>query len=237
MAWRGEPLPRGRHKLPASTVRESQRARIVRAMLECVGREGYEATTVPEVVATARVSRNAFYEFFDDKADCFIAVCDETSQELLGELLELVSEPSWIEAMHEGAYRYLLWWQERPTISSAYLLSLPTVGERALRQRERHYAAFRAVFQDLGRRARAEQPELEPLSDLVPRVLVLAITELVAEEVRAGRTSKLAELAGEVAVLAIGLLADDATAARARDRPPKLDHMAAPRNQTGGSRL
>ena len=33
--------------------RESQRARIVRAMLECVGREGYEATTVPQVVATA----------------------------------------------------------------------------------------------------------------------------------------------------------------------------------------
>jgi AcrR family transcriptional regulator len=221
-AWRGEPLPRGRHKLPAATVRDSQRARIVRAMLECVGRDGYEAATVPQVVATARVSRNAFYDFFDDKADCFIAVCDETSQELLAELLELASEPSWIEAMREGAYRYLLWWQERPTISSAYLLSLPTVGERALRQRERHYAAFRAVFEDLGRRARAEQPELEPLGDLVPRMLVLSITELVAEEVRAGRTSRLTELADDVAVLAVRMLADDATAARARDGSPKV---------------
>jgi len=163
-------------------------------MLECVGRDGYEATTVPQVVSTARVSRNAFYEFFEDKADCFIAVCDQTSEELLGELLELVSEPSWIEAMHEGARRYLLWWQQRPTIASAYLLSLPTVGERALRQRERHYAAFRAVFADLGRRARAEQPELEPLGEIVPRALVLAFTELVAEEVRAGRVTELSEL-------------------------------------------
>jgi AcrR family transcriptional regulator len=185
-------------------------------MLECVARDGYEATSVPHVVATARVSRNAFYEFFEDKADCFIAVCDQTSQELLGELLELVSEPSWIEATRGGARRYLLWWQERPTIASAYLLSLPTVGERALRQRERHYAAFRAMFADLGRRARAEQPELEPLSDIVPRVLVLAITELVAEEVRAGRTSKLTELSDDIAGLAIRLLADDATAVRAR---------------------
>ena len=81
--WRGEPLPRGRHKLAAEAVRNSQRARIVRAMLECVGRDGYEATTVPQVVATARVSRNAFYEFFADKADCFIAACDEAAQELL----------------------------------------------------------------------------------------------------------------------------------------------------------
>jgi hypothetical protein len=110
----------------------------------------------------------------------------------------------------------LLWWQERPTISSAYLLSLPTVGERALRQRERHYAAFRTVFADLGRRARAEQPELRPLSDLVPRVLVVAVTEIVAEEVRGGRTSKLTNLSDEIALLAIRLLADDATAERTR---------------------
>jgi AcrR family transcriptional regulator len=185
-------------------------------MLECVGRDGYEVTTVPQVVATARVSRNAFYEFFEDKADCFIAVCDQTGEELLAELLELVAEPDWIQATREGARRYLRWWQERPTISSAYLLSLPTVGERALRQRERQYAAFRAMFADLGRRARAEQPELGPLSDLVPRVLVVAITELVAEEVRAGRASDLTDLAEEIALLAIRLLADDATAERVR---------------------
>ena len=101
--WQGEPLPRGRHKLPVSTVRASQRERIVRAMLESVGRDGYEVTTVPRVVATARVSRNAFYEFFADKADCFIAACDEAAQELLAELVDLVSEPDWVQAMWRGA--------------------------------------------------------------------------------------------------------------------------------------
>jgi AcrR family transcriptional regulator len=213
--WQGEPLPRGRHKLPASTVRASQRERIVRAMLECVGRDGYEATTVPQVVATARVSRNAFYEFFEDKADCFIAVCDETAQELLGELVELVSEPDWIQAMWRGTRRYLRWWQERPMLSRAYLLSLPAAGERAVAQRERQYAAFRTMFADLGRRARAEQPELPPLGALVPRVLVLVITELVAEEVRAGRTALLTELTDDIALLAIRLLSDEATSQRA----------------------
>ena len=69
----GEPLPRGRHKLGADTVRASQRERLIRAMLETVAEQGYEATTVPRVVARARVSRNAFYEFFDDKTSCFIA--------------------------------------------------------------------------------------------------------------------------------------------------------------------
>jgi hypothetical protein len=43
----------------------------------------------------------------------------------------------------------------------------------------------------------------------------VAITELVAEEVRAGRTSRLTDLSDEIALLAIRLLADDATAERA----------------------
>jgi hypothetical protein len=71
------------------------------------------------------------------------------------------------------------------------------------------------MFTELGQRARAEQPELPALSPLVVRVLVLAITEVVAEEVRAGRTAQLEELVDELARLSIKLLADDATAAAA----------------------
>jgi AcrR family transcriptional regulator len=215
LPWRGEPLPRGRHKLAAETVRSSQRERLLRAMLECVAEYGFEATTVPTVVASARVSGNAFYAFFTDKADCFLAACDEVAGELLSELLALSTEPSWIQAMRKGTGIYLRWWTERPAFARAYLLSLQAAGERADEQRERTYGLFREMFTDLARRARAEQPGLAPLSPLVPRVLVLAITELVAEEVRAGRTERLLELEDDLALLAIRLLADDATAAKA----------------------
>jgi AcrR family transcriptional regulator len=214
LPWRGEPLPRGRHKLAAETVRSSQRERLQRAMLECVAEYGFDATTVPMVVASARVSGNAFYGFFADKADCFLAACDEVADELLGELLALSTEPSWTQAMSRGAGIYLRWWAQRPAFARAYLLSLDAAGERAYEQREHTYAPFREMFADLGRRARAEQPELAALSPVVPRVLVLAITELVAEEVRAGRTKQLPELEDELARLAIRLLADDTTAAR-----------------------
>jgi AcrR family transcriptional regulator len=170
---------------------------------------------VPMVVATARVSGNAFYVFFADKTDCFLAACDDVAGELLASLVALIDEPDWIRAMRLGAGLYLRWWQRRPAFARAYLLSLQTAGERALEQRERTYGMFRAMFTDLGRRARAEQPGLPELSPIVPRVLVLAITDLVAEEVHAGRTDRLAELGDEIAGLAIRLLADDATAARA----------------------
>jgi AcrR family transcriptional regulator len=212
-AWRGDPLPRGRHKLPADEVRSSQRERLLRSVVECVAEHGFERATVPMIVGRARVSGNAFYAFFDDKTDCFLAACDEIAAELLGELSSLTAEPDWIEAMRQGAQIYLRWWAARPAFARAYLLSLPAAGERAAEQRERTYGLFRTMFADLGRRARFEQPELPPLSPLMPRVLVVSITEIVAEEVRAGRTAQLEQFSDEITRLAIRLLAGDATAA------------------------
>jgi AcrR family transcriptional regulator len=164
------------------------------------------------VVATARVSSNAFYEHFSDKTDCFLQACDELADELLSELVTLVSEPDWTKALTTGMALYLGWWQSRPAFARAYLLSLQHAGERAAEQRERTYAMFEAMFADLGRRARAEQPELPRLSGLVPRALVVMITDAVAEQVRAGRTGRLSELKHDLTGLAIRLLADDATA-------------------------
>jgi hypothetical protein len=44
------------------------------------------------------------------------------------------------------------------------------------------------------------------------QVLVLATTELIAAEVRAGRTAQLTELEDAIVFLTVKLLADDATA-------------------------
>jgi len=215
IAWQGEPLPSGRHKLAQAEVRASQRARILRGILEVVAKQGYEAATVAQVVAAARVSRNAFYELFDDRTDCFIAACDEQATELLNTVLAFAAEPDWIAALRAGMRAYLDWWAQRPAFARAYFIGLPAAGQAAVAQRERAYAQFRQMFVELGRRARAEQPSLPPLGELVPRVLVLTITELVAEEVRAGRTERLPGLEPELVRLAGKLLADDSSVRRA----------------------
>jgi hypothetical protein len=67
------------------------------------------------------------------------------------------------------------------------------------------------MFAELGRLAREQQPELAPLAPIVPRVLVFSITELVADEIRAGRSEQLGELAPELSALVVRLLADDQT--------------------------
>ena len=104
-----QPLPRGRHKLSRADVRESQRRRLIRAMLDLVAERGYPATTVGDVVAAARCSRNAFYELFEDKEACYIAAADETGAEMLEALVSGAQQAdSWLEALRSGTHSYLL---------------------------------------------------------------------------------------------------------------------------------
>ncbi len=204
--WRGEPLPRGRHSLSAEEVRASQRERLLEAMLRCVGEAGYAATTVPRIVATARVSRNGFYALFDDKLDCFLTLCDEMAAGVLDQLYTLGAEPDWRRALDRGMSLYLRFWQERPEFSRAYLIELPSAGPRAWEQRDRQFKRFESIFDGLAARARKEDPDLPPIRRLSSPLLARGITELVALEAREGRLHRLEGLHDELLALAIGVL-------------------------------
>src|SRR3954449_6074865 len=158
--WAGDPLPRGRHKLPREAVRASQRERLLRAMGELVGERGYDATTVPQVIAAARVSSNTFYSFFADKTDCFIALCEQQGDQLLEALT--VDPPEdvqdGIELLNLGIRTYLSWWRDQPAMARAYFIELPAAGTRALEERERQYARFEQIHRAMAERARTLFP-------------------------------------------------------------------------------
>jgi AcrR family transcriptional regulator len=194
-----KPLPRGRHGLSREDVRDSQRRRLIEAMFDQVAERGYPATTVGDVVSAARCSRNAFYELFEDKEACYIAASDEAGAEMLAALSSAAErEDSWLAALRSGTRNYLRWWVDHPRYAAAYLIDLPTAGRRALEQRDRAYADFASMFEGLAARARTEQPSLPPLPPLAPRLLVMAITERIAQEVREGRVDRLMALEDEL---------------------------------------
>jgi AcrR family transcriptional regulator len=183
-------------------------------MLECVSTEGYATTTVPQVVAAARVAKNSFYEFFDDKLSCFLALCDEEAEDLFRVASTGPPAPSWrVRAAHRTE-AYLRWWQERPAFSRAYLLELPFAGPKAIEQRERQSEPYRRMYRAVGRRARIEEPHLPPLPANAPDVLVAGIVDVVAREVREGRTGRLVKLAGPLTSTTIAILSGEAPPTR-----------------------
>jgi len=206
-------LPKGPHRLSAAEVRASQRERLVRAMLDLVGERGWANTTVPQVVAQAKVSRNAFYALWEDKTACYLSAVEEEIDELLAAMAPPRPAMGWRELLDHAMDVYIAHWQARPGRARAYLVELPQVGDAAVAQRAGTYERFARDFAALARLMRDERPELPPVPGVAIRAVVVAITEEVAAVVRAGRLAALHGRAGEFKWLVARLLGDDQTAA------------------------
>ena len=72
---RGRMLRPGRGTPPEEAER-NQRERLFAAMVATVAENGYEATTVADLVKLSGVSRSAFYRHFEDKQACFLAAIE-----------------------------------------------------------------------------------------------------------------------------------------------------------------
>ncbi len=79
-------LPPGPHRLEREQVLRHQRLRIQGAMVEAVAADGYEATSVKQLIALAGVSRRSFYEQFANKQECFLATFDVLARRLVSNL-------------------------------------------------------------------------------------------------------------------------------------------------------
>jgi AcrR family transcriptional regulator len=63
-------------RTPADVGAQSQRQRIVKAMIASCAEKTYAETTITDIVAGAKISRTTFYKRFGDKRECFDAALD-----------------------------------------------------------------------------------------------------------------------------------------------------------------
>lgn len=89
-------VPLGRHGLSPDVVAAHQRERLFAATVDLVSKRGYRNTSIDHIVKSARVGYVAFYDLFEGKEDCFLAVFDrivaETTKALAG---AVASETEW----------------------------------------------------------------------------------------------------------------------------------------------
>jgi AcrR family transcriptional regulator len=132
--WR---LPRGRHGLPRELVERSQRERLLAAVVKVTAANGYESTTVGDILGEAGVGRESFYELFDDKLDCMLSAHKLLIDDLERQVRDtyLGADP-WTERMRRALAVTLDWFAADPEAARFTLVELSTVGP-----------AFRPIFQ------------------------------------------------------------------------------------------
>src|SRR3954464_7599020 len=140
-----EQLPRGRHSLTREQVESSQRERLLLAMCEAVAERGYVATSVADVIARARVSRETFYRYFADKQSCFEAAHDRGVEILLGEMggaLAPAEDLAPLDRLDRATARYLDVLAAHPAIARTFLVDVYAAGPDSLRRRVEVQDAF-----------------------------------------------------------------------------------------------
>ncbi len=165
MAPRLRPGPNG---LPRGQVSEIQRSRMLTAAAKAVEEVGYARLTVAQVIARARVSRKTFYDLFEDREDCFLAVFDQAVDQLstlVGEAYE--RESSWREGVRAGLLAMLRFMDEEPGLARICVVEALGAGPRVLKRRTQVLAQLKSVI-DEGRtsagarvaRATEESPDV-----------------------------------------------------------------------------
>src|SRR5215208_5031598 len=76
--------PRGRHAPPLEVRKDRQRRRLFAAAAAVFARVGFADATAEAIAREAGMSKATFYEHFDNKEDCIIALFDAAVGVLVG---------------------------------------------------------------------------------------------------------------------------------------------------------
>jgi AcrR family transcriptional regulator len=132
----GPRLRSGPNGLPRGQVSEIQRSRMLTAAAEAVEDVGYARLTVAQVIARARVSRKTFYDLFEDREDCFLAVFDQAVEQISALVGEAYArEPGWRDGMRAGVLAMLRFMDDEPGLARICVVEALGAGPRVLKRR------------------------------------------------------------------------------------------------------
>jgi AcrR family transcriptional regulator len=207
--WR---LPRGRHGLPRELVARSQRERLLAAVVRVVAAQGYESTSVADILEEAGVGRESFYELFADKKDCLLVARGILVDDLAETIEAAYKEPgSWADRVRNGLAAMLDWLADDPAAARVVVVELAAVGPDSRRIFQTDFARFTKLL-DAGLEGNEPVPGLPQITGLaVGGALARVYGEVVRD--RAGELPRmLPELTYETLVPFVG----EATAAEER---------------------
>jgi AcrR family transcriptional regulator len=116
---------------------ESHRERLLVAMATSVEQKGFRQTAVADVVRIARTSRRTFYEHFSDREDCFLALFEATTEEMMRGIAGAVqADATWERQVDAAVQGYFDSVAARPALFRSFTRELPALGQAgAERQR------------------------------------------------------------------------------------------------------
>jgi AcrR family transcriptional regulator len=114
-----------------------QRARLLAAAVVTVEELGWSGASVANIAGRARVSRRTFYDLFENREDCLLAVLQGAVERIEGEILAaaLAGEP-WRDRVREGLFVILSFLDREPVLARVCVVQALRGGPKVLQWRE-----------------------------------------------------------------------------------------------------
>jgi AcrR family transcriptional regulator len=105
-------------------------------MLEAVGKQGYERASVRSVLDQTGLYRQAFYDNFEDKEDCYLQAYDAGTERVEGLMrLAAAGERTWLAKLRAGLIAGLEFLEAEPDVGRALVVEVHAAGPHALAKR------------------------------------------------------------------------------------------------------
>jgi AcrR family transcriptional regulator len=159
-----------------------KRERILRGMLEVVGSHGYEQATVQDAITRVGLYRQAFYDNFHDKEDCYLEALEAGSAWVeLAMRRAVVDRDGWRGRLRGGLTGLLGFLDDEPEIGRALLVEVHAAGPRAIAKRaEAMERAAKAV--DLAREESEDDAPAISAEAVVAGILAVLHSRLAGRE-------------------------------------------------------
>jgi AcrR family transcriptional regulator len=159
-----------------------KRERILQGMLKAVGNHGYERTTVQDAIAEAGVYRQAFYNSFDDKEDCYLQALDAGAAWVeLAMRDAALGEITWRAQLRGALTGLLRFLDEQPAMGRALLVEVHAAGPRAVAKRTEAMARAAAMV-DLAREESDDEAPAISAEAVTAGILAVLHSRLASDE-------------------------------------------------------
>ena len=175
-----------------------KRERILKGMLQAVGRKGFERATVQDAISEAGLYRQAFYDSFKDKEDCYLQAIDAGSAWIeLAMREQAAGQKTWRGQLRGALIGLLRFLDDEPEVGRALLVEVHAAGPAAVGRRTE--AMERAAM--MMDRARQESEGLAPA--ISAEAVVAGILAVLHSRLAAGQADGFARLLPELMYLAV----------------------------------
>lgn len=164
-------------------------SRLLQGMAEVVQQKAYVTITIADIVQAAGVSKRSFYEHFDGKEACFLALYRAASASALRTLKDAVTPNlPWQFQIERGLGAYLSHLAQGPGLVRALFIDIHFLGQAGAEAR-------RAVMQALANfMVEAIDGQTAVLSPSLAMAAVGGINELVLQAIESDRLGNLTDL-------------------------------------------